>query len=59
MPSTFTAALGLEKQATGENDNLWGTILNDDVIDLIDKAIAVRLALSVAGSGDVTGLIKS
>lgn len=54
MPSTFTDALGLEKQATGENDNLWGTILNDDVIDLIDKAIAVRLAKSVAGASDVT-----
>ena len=54
MPSTFTDALGLEKQATGENSGTWGTVLNDDVIDLIDKAIAVRLALSVAGSSDIT-----
>lgn len=54
MASTFTAALGLEKQATGEGSNTWGDTLNDDVIDLIDTAIAARLALSVAGSGDAT-----
>lgn len=53
MPSTFTSALALEKQATGENNNTWGTNLNA-VLDQIDKAIATRLAKSVAGSSDVT-----
>lgn len=53
MASTFSDQLGLEKQATGENNNTWGTKLNT-LIDNLDDAIAARLALSVAGSSDVT-----
>ncbi len=53
MPSTFTDHLALEKQATGENDNTWGTLLNA-VLDDVDTAVADRLAKSVAGSSDVT-----
>ena len=53
MPSTFTDALGLELQATGENTSTWG-VINNSVIDDLDDAIAARLALSVAGSSDVT-----
>ncbi len=54
MPSSFTTALALELQVTGENDNTWGTRLNDNVITLLDDAVARRLSLSVAGSVDVT-----
>lgn len=53
MPSTFTDELGLEKQATGENSGTWGTLLNA-LFDMLDDAIAARLALSVAGASDVT-----
>ncbi len=53
MPSTFTANLGFEKQATGENNNTWGNVLNT-VLDDIDTAIAGFLQKSVAGSSDVT-----
>ena len=53
MASTFTDALSLEKQATGENSNSWGTNLNG-TLDDIDDAIAARLSLSVAGSSNVT-----
>lgn len=53
MPSTYTGNLKLEKQATGENDNTWGGLLNT-VLDMVDQAIAEDLSLSVAGSLDVT-----
>lgn len=53
MPSTFTTSLGLEKQATGENANTWGNLLNS-TLDLVDKAVANRLTKSVAGGLDVT-----
>lgn len=40
MPSTFTLALRLVKQAVAENNNTWGTIFNQQFADLIDTAIA-------------------
>lgn len=54
MPSTFTnSKAGFEKQATGENDNTWGDLLNA-VIEGVDNIAADRLAKSVAGGSDVT-----
>ncbi|MDH5452225.1 MAG: hypothetical protein OEX14_02625 [Paracoccaceae bacterium] len=53
MPSTYTTSLTLEKQATGENDNAWGTALNA-ALDDIDTAVAGRLGKSVAGAADIT-----
>ena len=38
MASTYTSNIRLELQADGENPNNWGTILNQNVIDLIDEA---------------------
>ncbi len=40
MPSTFTTALRLVKQAAGENSTTWGTIFNQQFSDLVDTAIA-------------------
>ena len=37
--ATFSDNLRLELQTDGENPNTWGTILNDNVIKLIDTAI--------------------
>ena len=54
MASSFTSNLLLEKQATGENNATWGTVLNTAVIDHVDTAITEELSLSVAGSSDVT-----
>ena len=51
MASTFTNRLGLEKQTDGENPNSWGAILNTNVIDLIDDAIAGYEIVSVSGTG--------
>ena len=37
--ATFTSRIRLEKQANGENSGTWGTVLNQNVIDLVDEAI--------------------
>ena len=51
MASTYTNRLGLEKQVDGENPNSWGSILNTNVIDLIDDAIAGYEIVSVSSTG--------
>jgi microcystin-dependent protein len=51
MASTYTDRLGLEKQGDGENPNSWGSILNTNVIDLIDDAIAGYEVVSVSSTG--------
>ena len=51
MASTYTTRLGLEKQTDGENPNSWGAILNTNVIDLIDDAIAGYEIVSVSSTG--------
>jgi hypothetical protein len=30
--ATYTTRIRLSKQATGENDSTWGTVLNDEVM---------------------------
>ena len=40
MASTYTSRIRLEKQADGENPNSWGLLLNQNVIDLVDEAVA-------------------
>jgi hypothetical protein len=49
MPSTYTDILRLELQADGENDGTWGQILNDNVIALIEDAIAGTADVSTTG----------
>lgn len=39
MPSTYTTSNRLNKQATGENVNTHGVVLNTGVIDLVDVAL--------------------
>jgi len=48
MASTYTSRIRLEKQADGENPNSWGLILNQNVIDLVDEAIAGYTVVSVS-----------
>ena len=50
MP-TFSDNLRLELQTDGENPNTWGTILNDNVIKLIDTAIAGYTSVHVCTGG--------
>ena len=51
--STFTSRIRLEKQADGANPNSWGLILNQNVIDLVDDAIAAYTTVTVSAD-DVT-----
>lgn len=54
MPSSYTPSLRLTLQATGENNNTWGVILNTGVFGLVDYAIAGRLAFALSGSITLT-----
>lgn len=47
MPSTYSANLRLELQATGENANTWGTKTNNN-LNLIGDAISGYLAVTLA-----------
>ena len=49
MASTYSTRISLEKQADGENPNTWGSRLNENVIELVDEAIAGFEVVSVTG----------
>lgn len=51
MASSYTSRIRLEKQADGENPNSWGLILNQNVIDMIDDAVAGYEIVSVSSTG--------
>ncbi len=51
--STFTSRIRLEKQEDGANPNSWGLVLNQNVIDLVDDAIAAYTTVTVSAA-DVT-----
>ena len=51
MASTYTTRVGLEKQGDGDNANTWGLVLNENVIDLVDEAVAGYESISLAGGG--------
>lgn len=53
MASTYTTNIRLTKQGDGDNPNSWGLILNNEVIDLVDSAIAAYTTISCS-SADVT-----
>lgn len=48
MASTYTSRIRLEKQADGENPNSWGLIMNQNVIELVDEAVAGYAVVSVS-----------
>lgn len=54
MASTYTSNIRLEKQADGENPNSWGALLNSNVIDLVDQAVAAYQIVSVSGTTPLT-----
>ena len=49
MPSSYTASARFTLQATGENNNTWGVILNKGVFQLVDDNINGRLAFNLSG----------
>jgi microcystin-dependent protein len=50
MTSAYTTRIRLTKQGSGDNDSTWGTVLNDEVIDLTDFAIAGYTTISLAAA---------
>ncbi len=54
MATSYTTSLRLSKQGTGDNPNTWGVVLNDEVINLLDEAVAGMASISLTGSGDYT-----
>lgn len=50
MPSSYTTRNRLEKQATGENTNSWGTRLNAYTSDMVDESLDGRAAYTLSGT---------
>src|SRR5436190_6920254 len=54
MPSSYTTSARFTLQATGENNNTWGVILNSGVFQLVDDNINGRLAFVLSGAKVLT-----
>lgn len=54
MPSSYTSRNRLEKQATGENTNSWGTRLNAYTTDLLDAALDGKTSYTLSGTKTLT-----
>ena len=53
MADTFTSRLRFRLQETGANRDTWGGLLNSDTLNLIEKAVAGAVDITIAGV-DVT-----
>jgi microcystin-dependent protein len=53
MADVFTPLLQLLKQETGNNNNNWGVLLNSQVIDRLEQAIAGTTSIAVTGGTTV------
>ena len=49
MPSTYTNNLGIELPADGEQDGIWGDVVNDNM-NILDRAINGSVVLSLSGT---------
>lgn len=54
MPSSYTTSNRLEKQATGENTNSWGTRLNAYTTDMLDESLDGRASYTLSGTKTLT-----
>lgn len=54
MPSSYTTSARFTLQATGENNNTWGVILNSGVFQLVDDNVNGRLAFTLSGAKVLT-----
>lgn len=53
MADDYSPILRLRRPEVGQNNNTWGTLLNEDVIDLLDMAIAGQKSIALTNV-DVT-----
>ena len=56
---TFSAILGFRLQGTGNNENTWGELLNDEVFQFAEDAIAGKSALSLNGGTTTLSAIEA
>lgn len=49
MPSTYTTNLGIELPADGEQDGVWGDVVNENM-NILDRAINGSVVLSLSGT---------
>jgi hypothetical protein len=49
MPSSYTTNLGIELPADGEQDGVWGDVVNDNM-NILDRAINGSVVLSLSGT---------
>ena len=49
MPSSYTSNLGIELPADGEQDGIWGDVVNDNM-NILDRAINGSVVLSLSGT---------
>lgn len=54
MPSTYSLRFRLNYQAPGDNLNAWGLVLNQQVFQSLEDAIAKRVAFSLSGAKTLT-----
>lgn len=54
MPSTWSQRFRLNYQAPGDNLNAWGTILNQQVVQPLEDALAKRVAFALSGAKTLT-----
>ena len=54
MPSTWSMRFRLNYQAPGDNLNAWGLILNQQVFQALEDAIAKRVAFPLSGAKTLT-----
>lgn len=54
MASTYSIRFRLNYQAPGDNLNLWGGVLNVGVFQLLEDAMAKRVAFSLSGAKTLT-----
>ena len=54
MPSSYSSSLRFNLQATGENLNLWGALLNSGVFTLADTAIAGFVSIALTSDYTLT-----
>lgn len=54
MASTYSIRFRLNFQAPGDNLNLWGNVLNVGVFQLLEDAMAKRVAFALSGSKTLT-----
>ncbi len=54
MASTYTDNIKLDKQGVGDNINTWGTVLNTNVIDLVDEAVSGTVSIAITGNTSLT-----